>query len=82
MTTVQQDKVRAALAKLIWDDPIYGGDLNYYSTTSNWVGLNSFQIIMNFAIEGETGHKPDLTKKYMRAYRNFLNHGWYDSGAG
>jgi len=82
MTTTQQDKVRAALAKLIWDDPIYGGDLNYYSTYSNWVGLNSFQLIMNFAIEGETGYKPELTKKYMRTYRNFLNHGWYDSGAG
>lgn len=82
MTTAQQNKVRAALAKLIWDDPIYGTTTEYYSTTSNWIGLNSFQIIMNFAIEGETGYKPELTKKYMRAYRNFLNHGWYNSGAG
>ena len=82
MTTAQQNQVRATLAKLIWDDPIYGGELTYYSTTSNWVGLNSFQLIMNFAIEGEMGYKPELTKKYMRTYRNFLNHGWYDSGAG
>lgn len=82
MTTAQQNQVRATLAKLIWEEPIYGGDLTYYATTSNWVGLNSFQLIMNFALEGEVGYKPELTKKYMRTYRNFLNHGWYDSGVG
>ena len=82
MTTAQQDQVRAALAKIIWENPIYGTDTHYYSTTSNWVGLNSFQLIINFAIEGETGYNPELTKRYMRTYRNFLNHGWYDSGVG
>ena len=80
MTTAQRDAVRAALAQIVISTPRYGSDTEYYATTSNWVGLNSFELLTNFAIEGETGYNPTLTEEYMRAYRNFLTYGWYKSG--
>ena len=80
MTTAQRDIVRAALAQTVISTPRYGSDTEYYATTSNWVGLNSFELLTNFAIEGETGYNPTLTEEYMRAYRNFLTYGWYKSG--
>jgi len=80
MTTAQQDIVRAALAQTIISTPRYGSDTEHYATTSNWVGLNTFELLTNFAIEGETGYNPTLTEEYMRAYWNFITYGWYKSG--
>ncbi len=82
MTTAQQDLVREALVKIIPDEPRHGGLTTAYANTSNWAGLNSFEIIPNLAIEGEPGYKPDLTDRWMRMYHNFINYGWYPSGAG
>ncbi len=82
MTIAQRDVVRAALARTIPDQLRYGENLSAYVTTSNWSTLNGFEIIPNFAIEGELGHKPELTKKWMRVARNFTTHGWYASGSG
>ncbi len=80
MTTAQQDAVRAGLAAIIPTIPRYGSDTEAYSTSSNWVGLNGFEILTNLAIEGETGYNATLNKDYMRAYYNFLTYGWYASG--
>ena len=80
MTTGQQDTVRMALAQTVISTPRYGLNTEHYATTSNWAGLNSFELLTNFAIEGETGYNPTLTEEYMRAYRNFLTYGWYKSG--
>ncbi|MFK7936504.1 MAG: T9SS type A sorting domain-containing protein [Saprospiraceae bacterium] len=80
MTTAQQDAVRAGLAEIIPLAPRYGGVIAPYATTSNWCGLNTFELITNLAIEGETGYNADLTKDYMRGWRNFLTYGWYESG--
>lgn len=80
MTEIQRDKVRSALALTIPDAPRYGSQTAPYATTSNWVGLNTFEILTNLAIEGEMGYKPQLTADYMRAYHNFLTYGWYASG--
>ncbi len=81
MTTNQQDSVRMTLAEIVSTYPLYGSHTAYYSTTSNWVGLNTFELLTNYAIEGEQGHNPNLEAMYMRAYRNFLTYGWYASGA-
>ncbi len=80
MTTTQQDTVRMALAQVIPPSPRYGSQTDHYSTTSNWVGLNTFELIMNLAIENEPGYNASLTEEYMRSYRNFLTYGWYESG--
>jgi hypothetical protein len=80
MTDVQRNNVRKALAKIISAVPRYGDGLSAYSSVSNWAALNSFEILTNFAIEGEQGYKPELTKKYARTYYNFLTYGHYPSG--
>lgn len=80
MTTTQRDLVRAGLAQIIIDMPRYGVNVEPHATTSNWVGLNTFEIITNWAIEGEEGYQEDLAHHYMRTYRNFLNYGWYEDG--
>ncbi len=82
MTSAQQNLVREALVKTIPEAPRHGGNLPAYANTSNWTTLNSFEIIPNLAIEGETGYKPELTERWMRAYHTFINYGWYPSGAG
>ena len=82
MTTGQQDTVRMALAAINRAVPRYGGTLTPHATTSNWATLNNFEAIINFSIEGETGYNPELTTQFMRALRNFITYGWYDSGAG
>ncbi len=81
MTTTQQDVVREALATITPQYPLYGSFTNAPVTISNWCGLNSFEIITNFAIEGETGYQPTLTERWARAYHTFVNYGFYESGA-
>ncbi len=78
----QQDTVRMALALIIPNTQRHGAELAAYASTSNWTGLNSFEIITNLAIEGEEGYNPNLTDRWMRAYHTFINYGWYPSGAG
>jgi len=78
----QKEVIRMALNKIIPDAPRHGKALACFANTSNWSTLNSFEIITNLAIEGEEGYKPDLTKYWMRALHNFINYGWYSSGAG
>lgn len=80
MTTGQQDTVRMALAAIASTSPLYGGTTVPYATTSNWVGLNTFELIHNLAIEDETGYNSSLVEEYMRSYMNFLTYGWYESG--
>lgn len=80
MTTAQRDLVRQALAATVPPNPRYGSETHYYAVASNWVGLNSFEVLTNWAIEGEAGYNTTLTEEYMRAYRNFLTYGWYASG--
>ena len=82
LTAKQQDTIRAALAKIIPDYPRHGGKMVCYANTSNWSTLNSFEIIINLAIENEPGYKQSLTTEWMRAYHNFITYGWYPSGAG
>jgi len=80
MSTNQQDSVRLCLAEIVPPAPRYGSQTKSYSTTSNWVGLNSFELLTNFAIENETGYNTTLTHDYMRSYWNFITYGWYASG--
>jgi len=80
MTTTQQDDVRSALAEIIRSEPRYGAETEFYATTSNWVGLNTFEILTNLAIEDEVGYNASLTHEYMRAYRKFLTYGFYEDG--
>jgi len=82
MTEDQRNIVRQVLAKITPDAPRHGGYLPAFANQSNWSTLNSFEIIINLAIEGEAGYKPELTERWMRAYHNFINYGWYPSGAG
>lgn len=82
MTTAQQDLVRQALAQITPTGPRHGAWIEAYAAASNWAGLNSFEIIINLAIEGEPGYSAALTERWVRAYHNFINYGWYPSGAG
>ncbi len=82
MTTAQRDAVRTALAQIIPSTPRHGGLMPAYANTSNWTTLNSFEILTNLAIEGETGYNATLTNQWMRSYHTFVNYGWYPSGAG
>lgn len=82
LTETQRQTIRTALSQIIPDSPRHGGNTTSFANTSNWSTLNSFEIIINLAMEGESGYKPDLTTKWMRATHNFINYGWYPSGAG
>ncbi len=82
LSPTQRDTIRLALSKIIPDEPRHGGNLTCYVNTSNWSTLNTFEIIINLAMEGEPGYKPQLTDRWMRALHTFINYGWYPSGAG
>ncbi len=82
MTTAQQDLCRQAIAKIIPAEPLHGGELHAFVNASNWSTLNSFEIIINLSIEGETGYNATLTSQWVRALHNFITYGWYPSGAG
>ncbi len=84
MTTAQRDAVRAGLAQVTPSDAtqLYGAETQAYATTSNWATLNSFEIMTNLAIEGETGYQAGLTDTWMRALHNFITYGWHESGSG
>jgi endo-1,4-beta-xylanase len=82
MTASQRDTVRQALVKIISPIPRYGPNLNAYATTSNWTALFGFDLLMNFAVEGETGYNPTFTHDYARTYHNFLTYGYLASGEG
>lgn len=82
MSPAQRDTVRMALAKIIPETPRYGAGVHCYTTTSNWSALNGFEIIPNLALEGEPGYRENLTWHWMRTIYNFINYGWYPSGAG
>jgi len=82
LSETQRQTIRTALSQIIPDSPRHGENTTAYSNTSNWSTLNSFEFTTNLAIEGETGYKADLTKEWMRAAHNFINYGWYKSGAG
>ncbi len=81
MTPAQRDIARAGIARMVSSQVIYGSDVVNYVNTSNWSTLNSFELILNLAIEGEEGYRPDITKEFCRVYRNFITYGWYESGA-
>lgn len=82
LTVAQRLTIRTALSQIIPDNPRHGGDTTAFSNTTNWSTLNSFEIIINLSMEGESGYKPVLTQEWMRSLHNFINYGWYDSGAG
>ncbi|GAA0718870.1 hypothetical protein GCM10009430_17530 [Aquimarina litoralis] len=82
LSETEREDMRMALNKIIPDTPRHGKNLACFANTSNWSTLNSFEIIINLAIEGENGYKPNLTKDWMRSLHNFINYGWYPSGAG
>ena len=83
MTKVQQDTARMALAKIVPTAPRWGDlTIDPYRTVSNWTSLNFFEVIPNFAIEGETGYNPTLTHKWMKVLYRFITYGYFDSGCG
>lgn len=81
MNDEQRNIVRKAIAASVPDKPInFADDHEPYATAGNWVTLDSFEPISNFAIEGEAGYKPELTKVWMRLLYNFVTYGWYNTG--
>lgn len=82
MNAGQRDTVRSAITLMIPDKPRYGSDTEPYATTSNWAGLNSFEIICNLAIEGEPGYRSSFTREWMKAFHKFISYGFYPSGCG
>jgi hypothetical protein len=83
MTPVQRDTARMALAKIVPTAPRWGDlTIDPYRTVSNWTTLNFFEVIPNFAIEGETGYNPTLTHKWMKVLYRFISYGYFDSGCG
>lgn len=83
MSPVQRDTARMALAKIIPAAPRWGDlTVDPYRSTSNWTSLNFFEVIPNFAIEGETGYNPTLTHKWMKVLYRFITYGYFDSGCG
>jgi hypothetical protein len=82
MTDGQRDTVRKAIAMMTPEVPRYGNTVEPYATLSNWTGLNSFEIIPNLAIEGETGYKPSLTHDWAKVFYKFVSYGFYESGCG
>ncbi|MEI8271390.1 MAG: T9SS type A sorting domain-containing protein [Paludibacter sp.] len=82
MTDGQRDTIRKAIAMIIPDDPRYGNTVEPYATLSNWTALNSFEIIPNLAIEGESGYKPTLTHEWAKVFYKFVSYGFYSSGCG
>lgn len=83
MTPVQRDTARMALAKIVPAAPRWGDlTIDPYRTVSNWATLNFFEVIPNFAIEGETGYNPTLTHKWMKVLYRFITYGYFDSGCG
>lgn len=81
MTFEQRNIVRKAIAACVPNKPInFADDHEPYATAGNWVTLDCFEPITNFAIEGEEGYKPELTKAWMRLLYNFVTYGWYNTG--
>ncbi len=78
----QKTLIRGVLSKIIPEHPRHGNNLTCYANTSNWTTLNTFELIINLAIEGEEGYNEILTKEWARTLHNFINYGWYPSGAG
>ena len=81
MTNEQRNIVRKAIAACVPNKPAnFANDHEPYATAGNWVTLDCFEPITNFAIEGEEGYKPELTKVWMRLLYNFVTYGWYNTG--
>ena len=81
LTPDQRNRVRQALAAWVPNQPAHFGDAHEpYATTGNWAALDSAEPIVNFAIEGEAGYKPTLTKAWMRVMYNFVTYGWDQQG--
>ena len=82
MTDGQRDTIRKAIVLMTPDAPRYGNTVEPYGTLSNWTALNSFEIIPNLAIEGETGYRPNLTHDWAKVFYKFVSYGFYNSGCG
>ena len=90
MTDTQRAHVRTAIARIMYAAPYYGVGLAPEAITSNWESLNTFQLIMLMAMEGETsagveGFDTNYFNSYftnaMGAMYGFLTYGWHPSGA-
>ena len=89
MTSAQRAHVRTAIARIMYAAPYYGVGLGPEAVTSNWESLNTFQLIMLMAMEGETsaaveGFDTNYFNSYfvnaMGSMYDFLTYGWHPSG--
>ncbi|WOO39924.1 hypothetical protein [Rubellicoccus peritrichatus] len=80
MTDEQRDKIRKLIAIISLHKAHYGTFIEPDATTSNWCTLDSFLPLTLLAIEGEEGFNEEYYKGFVRAYRNFITYGWYQSG--
>jgi autotransporter-associated beta strand protein len=89
MTSAQRAHVRTAICRIMYAAPYYGVGLQPNAVTSNWESLNTFQLIMLMAMEGETSAAVEgFDTNYFNAYfvnamgsiYDFLTYGWHPSG--
>jgi len=89
MNSNQCAHVRTALARIMYAAPYYGVGQEPESVTSNWASLNTFQLIILMAMEGETstaveGFSTNYFNSYfsnaMGAIYDFLTYGFHPSG--
>ena len=89
MTPAQRAHVRTAICRIMYAAPYYGVGLSPEAVTSNWESLNTFQLIMLMAMEGETtaaveGFDTNYFNSYfvnaMGSMYDFLTYGWHPSG--
>ena len=89
MNSNQCAHVRTAIARIMYAAPYYGVGLAPEAITSNWESLNTFQLIMLMAMEGETsaaveGFDTNYFNTYfvnaMGSMYDFLTYGWHPSG--
>jgi hypothetical protein len=89
MTDAQRAHVRTVICRVMYAAPYYGVGLSPEAVTSNWESLNTFQLIMLMAMEGETstaveGFDTNYFNSYftnaMGSMYDFLTYGWHPSG--
>lgn len=82
MTPTQRDTIRQAVAKIAPKaGEIWGVGITPCALTSNWAALNSYQLPMLLAFEGEPGFVEDRVHEFAEVYYNFLTYGYGPSGA-
>ena len=82
MTEEQRDVTRAEIARMVYVREPYGWRQPRWKRAYNHVGDHMFIVWANYAIEGEEGYQPELTRKTIEVTRDYANLGLHPSGFG